>query len=272
MSTHKMEWKPVSKLLIFCTTVLLVVLCSLKEPVTVRGRNLPGQCVQVFQQFNDYNLNSYQLDTRNDQFSKLNELALPITSFVSPDGKHAAFFQIIDNPPEWTDKKIGLFVAQPASSQAPVLLFIYTAQQLEGNDTIRHYLKWAPDSNSLAYIEPQNARYFVAIVDATGTNKRRFPVSIPDHQDRLAAAYLSTWSADSQYIAVIHELLPLDFENPDTDYLTVLSQNTLTATDVGLITANAPAYGRPDVAWAPRGHKVAMLVGLVDTTLIIWSP
>ncbi len=233
----------------------------------------PNACVRVFQQWDDYNVATYQLDTSTGKLTSLNDPAVPPTATFSPDGKYAIFLKILDNPQQWQERKIGLFVGQVGSGQPPILLTVYKQIQLEHlNGEIGYYFKWAPDSGQLAYVEIENDQFYVTIVRPDGSNKRRVLAPVPANYPGLDDAYISGWSADSQYLAVVSEPRKPDEDYAHTDYLTVLPAASLLPLDVGFLSHFAIGYGRPDIAWEPTGHQLAALLEPPDTTLVLWSP
>src|SRR5436190_1628730 len=118
-------WKRISRLLLLCGSILFVTfLFPSNQTIIAERSHAQNACVRVFEQFEHYTVNVFQFDTNTQAFSKLSAPVLSPVAQVSPDGKHAAFLRTLDNPEQWQNRQIGLYIAQTDGSQPPVLLTI----------------------------------------------------------------------------------------------------------------------------------------------------
>ncbi len=191
------------------------------------------------------------VNIKNGQVSHDNRPTIPPDALFSPDRKMAFFFQAV------SDTQIALYI-QSITQEQPILLDSLTINDfLSLTNRADLPWAWAPDSSRFAYISSASKEYALTLVDTAGTVRKIHPILASNGS---VSMMFYGWSADSSYVATAGTALD------------VWSGKDLTHVGTGLALVSGFQDMANFAAWAPHGHRLAVLSGDKPTTLSIWSP
>lgn len=228
MSARRLSTFRFPRIVALCS-VIMITFSITSTYSTDKAQTSSNACVRLFQQTTEgINLQITTLDTRDGHATTTTEPTIPPQSLLSPDGKYAAFWQIMP------DNQDGLYIGSTINGK-PMLLYETSAEKARLLLHIYYPVSfaWSPDSSTFAFVDDNHNQ--ITLISSDGKTKNSLPIDPPKGQEKVGHVAFFGWAADSKYLAA--EVEPPENHLPISGDLRVWSAASQSPVATGLVMA-----------------------------------